>query len=88
MRHLILVHFELLSLLVNFHCLIGYLFIIAGIVTRRPLVLQLHKTEEGSQEYAEFLHLPKRRFTDFGMFSFQCVLACLHIFVHLRFYLF
>lgn len=40
--------------------------ILVGIVTRRPLVLQLHKTEEGSQEYAEFLHLPKRRFTDFG----------------------
>ncbi|KAF2312661.1 hypothetical protein GH714_039418 [Hevea brasiliensis] len=39
----------------------------SGIVTRRPLVLQLHKTEEGSQEYAEFLHLPKRRFTDFSL---------------------
>ncbi|KAK8542293.1 hypothetical protein V6N13_137132 [Hibiscus sabdariffa] len=38
----------------------------SGIVTRRPLVLQLHKTDEGSQEYAEFLHMPKRRFTDFG----------------------
>ncbi|KAL9265249.1 Dynamin-related protein, partial [Drosera capensis] len=36
------------------------------IVTRRPLVLQLHKTEVGAQEYAEFLHLPKRRFTDFA----------------------
>jgi hypothetical protein len=34
-------------------------------VTRRPLVLQLHKTEAGVQEYAEFLHMPKRRFTDF-----------------------
>ncbi|MCD7458633.1 Dynamin- protein 1E [Datura stramonium] len=39
----------------------------SGIVTRRPLVLQLHKTEEGQQEYAEFGHLPRRRFTDFGM---------------------
>ncbi|KAH0980741.1 hypothetical protein GBA52_007918 [Prunus armeniaca] len=39
----------------------------SGIVTRRPLVLQLHKTDEGTQEYAEFLHLPKRRFTDFAM---------------------
>ena len=38
----------------------------AGIVTRRPLVLQLHKTDEGGPEYAEFLHLPKRRFSDFG----------------------
>ncbi|XP_030540220.1 dynamin-related protein 5A isoform X1 [Rhodamnia argentea] len=38
----------------------------SGIVTRRPLVLQLHKLEEGSREYAEFLHLPRKRFTDFG----------------------
>jgi hypothetical protein len=36
-----------------------------GIVTRRPLVLQLHKTDDRS-EYAEFLHMPKKRFTDFG----------------------
>ncbi|OWM75091.1 hypothetical protein CDL15_Pgr017217 [Punica granatum] len=41
----------------------------SGIVTRRPLVLQLHKTEEGAPEYAEFLHLPKRRFTDFCISS-------------------
>ncbi|XP_040384089.1 dynamin-related protein 1E-like [Oryza brachyantha] len=39
----------------------------SGIVTRRPLVLQLHKTEDGVQEYAEFLHMPKRRFTDFSL---------------------
>ncbi|XP_078439932.1 phragmoplastin DRP1E-like [Wolffia australiana] len=38
----------------------------SGIVTRRPLVLQLHKTDEGQAEYAEFLHLPRRRFTDFA----------------------
>ncbi|XP_050378800.1 dynamin-related protein 5A [Argentina anserina] len=38
----------------------------SGIVTRRPLVLQLHKIDEGSREYAEFLHLPKKRFTDFA----------------------
>ncbi|CAJ1932672.1 unnamed protein product [Sphenostylis stenocarpa] len=31
-----------------------------------PLVLQLHKTEDGQQEYAEFLHAPRRRFTDFA----------------------
>nr|CAB3456602.1 unnamed protein product [Digitaria exilis] len=37
----------------------------SGIVTRRPLVLQLHQTENGSQEYAEFLHMPKTRFSDF-----------------------
>ncbi|XP_075102300.1 phragmoplastin DRP1E [Nicotiana tabacum] len=39
----------------------------SGIVTRRPLVLQLHKTDEGQQEYAEFGHLPRRRFTDFNL---------------------
>ncbi|KAK4379527.1 hypothetical protein RND71_001389 [Anisodus tanguticus] len=39
----------------------------SGIVTRRPLVLQLHKTDDGQQEYAEFGHIPRRRFTDFGM---------------------
>ncbi|WOK98549.1 dynamin-related protein 5A-like [Canna indica] len=37
----------------------------SGIVTRRPLVLQLHKIEEG-REYAEFMHLPKKKFTDFA----------------------
>ena len=39
----------------------------AGIVTRRPLVLQLHKIDEG-REYAEFMHLPRKKFTDFGTF--------------------
>lgn len=28
-------------------------------------MLQLHKIERGT-EYAEFLHAPKKRFTDFG----------------------
>lgn len=28
-------------------------------------MLQLHKTE-GQSEYAEFLHAPKKRMTDFG----------------------
>lgn len=37
-----------------------------GIVTRRPLVLQLHRIDEG-REYAEFMHVPRKRFTDFGM---------------------
>ncbi|PIA48981.1 hypothetical protein AQUCO_01300090v1 [Aquilegia coerulea] len=37
----------------------------SGIVTRRPLVLQLHRIEEG-REYAEFMHLPRKRFTDFA----------------------
>ncbi|KAE9617940.1 hypothetical protein Lal_00037912 [Lupinus albus] len=39
----------------------------SGIVTRRPLVLQLHKIESGAEEYAEFLHLPRRKFTDFSL---------------------
>ncbi|XP_042066155.1 dynamin-related protein 5A-like [Salvia splendens] len=37
----------------------------SGIVTRRPLVLQLHRLDEG-REYAEFGHLPRRKFTDFA----------------------
>ncbi|KAK8714931.1 hypothetical protein V6N13_042276 [Hibiscus sabdariffa] len=40
----------------------------SGIVTRRPLVLQLHQIESGT-EYAEFLHAPRKRFTDFGILS-------------------
>lgn len=28
-------------------------------------MLQLHKTD-GGHEYAEFLHAPRKRFTDFG----------------------
>ncbi|XP_020577843.1 LOW QUALITY PROTEIN: dynamin-related protein 1E-like [Phalaenopsis equestris] len=39
----------------------------SGIVTRRPLVLQLHKTDDGKPDYAEFLHMPKRRFSDFSL---------------------
>ncbi|XP_024982564.1 dynamin-related protein 1E-like [Cynara cardunculus var. scolymus] len=38
----------------------------SGIVTRRPLVLQLHKIED-KEEYAEFGHIPRRRFTDFSL---------------------
>ena len=43
----------------------------AGIVTRRPLILQLVHTPESSggpddaSEWGEFLHAPNRRFTDF-----------------------
>lgn len=37
----------------------------SGIVTRRPLVLQLHRVEE-NREWAEFMHLPRKRFTDFA----------------------
>lgn len=44
-----------------------------GIVTRRPLVLQLHKTEKGQAEYGEFLHCPRKRFPDF------CTYTCMVI---------
>ncbi|XP_047330439.1 phragmoplastin DRP1C-like [Impatiens glandulifera] len=37
----------------------------SGIVTRRPLLLQLHKLDNGVDEYAEFLHALNSRFTDF-----------------------
>ena len=38
----------------------------SGIVTRRPLVLQLnHVSGSNSREYAEFLHIPDRKFHDF-----------------------
>ncbi|XP_074279677.1 dynamin-related protein 5A-like [Silene latifolia] len=37
----------------------------SGIVTRRPLVLQLHRVEE-KREWGEFMHLPRKRFTDFA----------------------
>ncbi|CAN0877165.1 Phragmoplastin DRP1C [Linum grandiflorum] len=39
----------------------------SGIVTRRPLVLQLHKLEDGrASDYAEFLHAPRKKWTDFA----------------------
>ncbi|KAG9444498.1 hypothetical protein H6P81_015838 [Aristolochia fimbriata] len=38
----------------------------SGIVTRRPLVLQLHKLESGKSEYGEFLHASKKKFNDFA----------------------
>lgn len=31
-------------------------------------MLQLHKIDEG-REYAEFMHLPRKKFTDFGKFT-------------------
>ncbi|CAL5195339.1 unnamed protein product [Lathyrus oleraceus] len=39
----------------------------SGIVTRRPLVLQLHKVDDGEREYAEFLHRQGRKITDFAV---------------------
>ena len=49
----------LLSLYLSLHTL-DY----AGIVTRRPIILQLNK-EDGSEEWGEFSHLPNRKFYDF-----------------------
>lgn len=46
-----------------------------GIVTRRPLVLQLQQTDKGQQEYAEFGHLARRKFTDFGNCYFIMVIV-------------
>ncbi|CAB4413221.1 unnamed protein product [Rhizophagus irregularis] len=37
-----------------------------GIVTRRPLVLQLINIQNTEEEYGEFLHAPDQKFTDFG----------------------
>ncbi|CAI5531847.1 unnamed protein product [Closterium sp. Naga37s-1] len=37
----------------------------SGIVTRRPLVLQLHKVDSAA-EYAEFLHHPGKKYTDWA----------------------
>ncbi|CAH9086667.1 unnamed protein product [Cuscuta europaea] len=39
----------------------------SGIVTRRPLILQLYKTEPGQQDYAQFLHSGNKRYTDFSL---------------------
>jgi dynamin GTPase len=36
-----------------------------GIVTRRPLILQLIRDATVREDYAQFLHLPSKRFTDF-----------------------
>ncbi|CBZ50780.1 strain CBS138 chromosome D complete sequence,related [Neospora caninum Liverpool] len=36
-----------------------------GIVTRRPLILQLQNAKDIPEEYGEFLHCPSHKFTDF-----------------------
>lgn len=64
----IIVYSPIMNFFLLEHCGNYACKICAGIVTRRPLVLQLHKISEGSREYAEFLHLPRKRFTDFGIF--------------------
>ncbi|CAL5183250.1 unnamed protein product [Lathyrus oleraceus] len=48
--------------------LVGRDFLPRGneICTRRPLVLQLVRSSEPSDEYGEFLHLPGKRFYDFS----------------------
>lgn len=37
----------------------------SGIVTRRPLILQLNNVSPGNSEYGEFLHCRGKKFTDF-----------------------
>ncbi|KAM3195161.1 hypothetical protein ACQJBY_071314 [Aegilops geniculata] len=44
------------------------------LVTHRPLVLQLHRID-GDREYAEFMHVPRKRFTDFGNSSILCLIS-------------
>ncbi|RAL52066.1 hypothetical protein DM860_014893 [Cuscuta australis] len=39
----------------------------SGIVTRRPLILQLYKTEQGQQDYAQFLHSGNKKYTEFSL---------------------
>lgn len=46
----------------------------SGIVTRRPLVLQLiHVDDPNAEEVGEFLHLPGQKFTDFDKISDEIV---------------
>ncbi|XP_027181501.1 dynamin-related protein 1E-like isoform X2 [Coffea eugenioides] len=39
----------------------------SGIVTRRPLILQLYKIDPGKENYAQFLHTGDKKFIDFSM---------------------
>lgn len=58
---------------------LDYLVIFSpGIVTRRPLVLQLYNTEQGQEDYAQFLHQENKKFTDFCM----CALVQIHFWFH------
>src|SRR3989338_6031203 len=45
----------------------------SGIVTRRPLILQLHQLEKkpGVQVFGEFVHLQNKQFTDFEQVKFE-----------------
>ncbi|KAI7979805.1 Dynamin-related protein 1B [Camellia lanceoleosa] len=49
----------------------------SGIVARRPLVRQLHRIDEG-REYVEFIHFPKKKFTNFDAKS---LVYLVHFFV-------
>lgn len=42
-------------------------------------MLQLHKSEQGMEDYAEFLHLEKKRFTDFCMLFFVQILLYMEL---------
>jgi hypothetical protein len=37
----------------------------SGIVTRRPLIMQLNRTDPGAAEYAEFMHKPGVKLSNF-----------------------
>lgn len=41
-------------------------------------MLQLQQTQESEADYAEFLHLPKRKFTDFSQFRFLPIIFHSH----------
>lgn len=44
----------------------------SGIVTRRPLVLQLQPHAKGEKDYGVFLHKPGQKFFDFKEIKGQC----------------
>lgn len=61
---------------------IVYILCFSGIVTRRPLVLQLNQIEKGQQDYAQFLHTGNKRITDFCMSftaSSKDILGLIHL---------
>ncbi len=48
----------------------------SGIVTRRPLILQLHQVEQ-EEEWGEFGHIPNRKFTDFSLIRQEISAVCI-----------
>ena len=45
----------------------------SGVVTRRPLILQLVHTQGDGEDWAQFMHKPAVRFTDFGQVRAEIV---------------